>query len=114
MLQVCGNRVMVLPDDVQKEHQVAGTNVKILLGTNEKAERAATQSGVVVQVGPAAWFDYPEQFREWCKVNDHIIFARHAGKFVTDPETEKEYLIINDNDIQVIIQETKKGKKKNG
>jgi len=107
-LQVCGNRLMIKPDPVEMEHQVKGTNLKILIGTNERAERVATHTGVVEQIGPAAWYDYPEEFRGWCKVGDHVVFARHAGKFVIDPETEQESLIINDNDIQVVI---KKGKK---
>jgi len=102
-LQVCGNRLMIKPDDVEKEHKIDGTNLRILLGKDEKAERVATQSGMVVQIGHAAWYDYPEEFRGWCKLGDHVIFARHAGKFVQDPETKEEYLIINDNDVQVII-----------
>ena len=102
-LQVCGARVLIKPDPVETEHTFG--EHKIIIARDERREREATQSGVVLQVGNTAWFDQPEGLREWCKVGDHVIFARHAGKFVSDPDTKEEYVIINDLDIQMIIKE---------
>jgi len=85
----------VKPDPVEREYK------GIIIAIDEKAERAATGSGVVVQIGPACW---PDQ-EPWCKVGDHIIFARHSGKFHKDVDTGEDYVMINDEDVQIVIIE---------
>lgn len=96
---IVGQRVLVKPDPLEKMSKGG-----ILVALNEKAERQATQSGVVVQVGELAYKDFPDG-KPWCKVGDRIIYARHAGKFIADPETGEydAYYMIKDEDVQGIL-----------
>jgi co-chaperonin GroES (HSP10) len=67
-------------------------------------EKAATDVGTVVSIGPNAW--RPEGLGggiPWCDVGDKVRYAKHAGKIVNDGE--KEYFIINDEDIQCVIRD---------
>lgn len=104
MLQVVGHRLMIDPDPVEKT-----TASGIVLALDERKYREATHQGTVVQIGPNAFVGFADS-KPWCSVGDRIIYARHAGKFVEDPDEidektnkPKEYYIINDEDVQVII-----------
>ena len=98
-LQVVGHRLLIKPDPVEKK-----TESGIILARDERAYREATMAGTIVQIGPTAWQGFGDS-RPWAKVGDHIIYARHTGKFVTDPETKEEFYVINDEDCQVVITE---------
>lgn len=98
-LEVAGHRIMVKPDPIEMK-----TESGIILGINEKAYREATMSGTVVGMGRSAYYGFADN-QPWCAVGDHIIFARHTGKFVTDPKTKDEFYVINDEDVQVVIRE---------
>lgn len=102
MLEVVGHRLMIMPDPVEKK-----TESGIILGIDEKKYREATMSGKVVGIGPNAFVGFGDS-TPWCSIGDHIIFARHSGKFVSDPQTKEEFYVINDEDVQVVIKE--KGK----
>lgn len=68
-------------------------------------EEQAVDRGTVVAVGPQA-------FEEWgakglVNVGDEVFFAKYAGKPITDPYTNEDYLALNDEDIVVrIIKES--------
>lgn len=101
-----GHRIMIDPDYQSKEIQ-EGALKGFITTTNEdtyEREKAMTQIGRVVAIGPTAW--KPEGLGggiPWCEVGDLIYFARHAQKIVKDGE--KEYFIINDEDVQCIVEE---------
>ncbi len=97
MLKVVGHRLMVKPDPVETK-----TESGIFLAKDEKAYREATMSGEVVGMGENAFYGFADN-KPWCALGDHIVYARHSGKFVTDPETQEEYYVINDEDVQVVI-----------
>jgi len=97
-LQVIGNRVLIRPKELES---MSKGGIAISYGSNEKIHKMASQEGEVVQIGPESWSDYKTQ---WCSVGDKVIFAQYSGKFVTDPETEEDFIVINDEDIQVIIK----------
>lgn len=88
---------MIKPDPVERQ-----TASGLILAKDERQYRAATDVGTVVDVGETAWYGFADG-RKWCKVGDRIQYARYAGKFVTDPETDEEFVIVNDDDVQVII-----------
>jgi co-chaperonin GroES (HSP10) len=100
-LQVAGHRILINPDPVETK-----TDSGIVLVKDERAYREATMSGTVVQVGETAYMGFGDD-RKWCKEGDRVIYAKFTGKFVTDPETEQEYYVINDEDVQVIITKGK-------
>ena len=64
-------------------------------------ENASMDKGIVVDIGETAFKDYGIE----CPVKrgDHIIYAQFGGKQVTDPETEKVFVVINDEDCVAII-----------
>lgn len=107
MIKVTGHRVLVKEDPVETK---IGS---IYIVQDEKLERATAQHGVIVDLGPDCWKAYRKIDREgmerngepWAKVGDYVIFARHAGRFIADPVTEDEFLIMNDEDILAIITE---------
>lgn len=103
MLEVIGDRVLIKPKPLKTKHKIEGTDIEIDInyGSEEKIMKMASQEGTVVGIGPAAWEDYKEP---WCKVGDNVLFAQYSGKFVTDPETNEDFMVINDIDIQVIIK----------
>lgn len=84
------NAGLVLPDTVADDL------------TNEATrEQASVDQGIVLGIGPVAFRDYGGE--PWCKVGDHIAYARHAGKWVKDPDTDENILIINDEDVVCLI-----------
>ena len=101
-LKVIGDRVLIKPKPLKSEHEVDGTKIKLAIsyGTDEKMHKMASQEGTVVDIGSEAWSDYENP---WCVIGDEVVFAQYAGKFVTDPETKENYIVINDIDIQVVI-----------
>ena len=71
---------------------------------DERRERAALQTGVVVGVGNTCWTG--DSFNEaWCVEGDHILFSKHSGRFVQDPTDDSEYLIMNDTDVLCVIED---------
>lgn len=104
MLEVIGDRVLIKPKPLKTRHKIDGTDIEfeINYGADEKIHKMASQEGTVVGIGSEAWGDYKEP---WCKVGDNVLFAQYSGKFVTDPETSEDFMVINDVDIQVIIRQ---------
>lgn len=107
MIRVTGHRLLVKEDPVETK---IGS---IYIVQDEKLERATAQHGVIVAVGPDCWKAYRKIDEDgierngdpWAKVGDYVIFARHAGRFIVDPVTDEQYLIMNDGDIIGVITE---------
>lgn len=95
MLQVKGYRILVKPDEVEKTS--AGGIIMVL---DEKLERTGQQYGRVVGIGDTCWSEIDSE--PWCAVGDRILFSKHAGRFVYDPETEDELMIMNDTDVLAV------------
>lgn len=89
-----GYRVLIEPDSGER---VSSGGIVIA-----ESSRMEQDTGTVVAVGPLAWSDEGDG-EPWAKVGDHVMFAKYGGKFVTDPETAREYKILNDQDINCVI-----------
>ena len=100
-LKVVGDRVLIRPKDLKREHDAGGVKIALAYGDMEKAHKMASQEGTIVDIGPEAWGDYKTQ---WAEVGDNVIFAQYSGKFVTDPETSEDFIVVNDIDVQVVIK----------
>lgn len=103
MLQVCGHRVLIKPKDIETE-----SSGGIVLVVNERMEKAGQYVGVVHSIGPTAWKAFDSSlpdWKPWCNIGDTVVYAKYGGKFVIDPETEEEYVIINDEDCLCVIEE---------
>lgn len=99
MIEVILNRVLVEPEQLKKEHKVEGTDKTLLVayGKEEAKHEKSRVEGIVVDIGPTAYKDLTET----CPIGlgDHVVFARYSGVFVTDPETGKTLVVLNDSDI---------------
>lgn len=105
-IEALGYRLTVRPDAVidseaektkllaEKAGFVLPDKVKGDLESEFTRERASVDQGVVLTIGSTAFNGDP-----WCKVGDKIAYARHAGKFVKDPDTDEDILVINDDDV---------------
>ena len=115
-LQLAGHRVLVLPDEVEDEYEIEGTELKLHIVQDERLARAAQMAGTIVSVGPSAWKAFREvddkgrevNGRPWAKVGDRILFSKYSGRMWEDPQTEIRYLFINDEDVLAVIPEEKK------
>src|SRR5690348_7913968 len=101
-IKVVGHRLLIKPDPVEKEYEISGTGLKLALIKDEKAYRAAVDSGEVVGIGNTA-FKFGVTNEPWVALGDRVQYHRYSGKFVVDPETEQEYVVVNDEDIHLII-----------
>lgn len=98
-IRVCGHRVLIKP--YYPEEKTAG-GIIVGIGKEYQLEKNATQEGVVVGIGDTAWSDPGLGGVPWCKVGDHVYFAKYAGKQVKDGE--EDFFIINDEDVQAVIE----------
>lgn len=122
-IEPVGIRVLVLPDplddSVEDDDDALVTEGGIHIpkqteyAKDRERERAGQSFGTVAAVGELAWQDYDRfasaerGWHQWAKVGDRVSFARYAGKFIVDPETGVEYVVLNDNDINAKIHSEK-------
>ena len=100
--QPAGFLILVKRDEIKKQ-----TASGIIIAADEKLEKAAMNKGVVLGIGPACWgADWLGGGKiPWCKVGDHICFAKYAGTNYVDEETKEEFLLIRDEDVLMVIEE---------
>lgn len=98
MIEVCGHRVLLRPKSQEKVSK-GGIVIpdKIL-----EQERLATTVGEVVSIGPTAWDDFGGD--PWCQVGQWVVYAKYGGKFIKDPSTGEEFVVVNDEDIIAITK----------
>ena len=103
MLNPVGHRVIVKPDPIQEKTK-GGI---ILAHQDERLEKAGQQFGLLVAAGDQAWkaFGKDHDGEPWAEPGDYVVYSRYAGKFVNDPFTEDEYVVLNDDDIVMIAKE---------
>ena len=109
MLEMRGYRLLVKPKEIERVSE--GGIIISVEGTNEdRLEQAGNQWGTVVSIGHTCWKGGPNDIVQdpWCDVGDDIIYSKHAGRFVYDPYTNEQFLVINDDDVHCIV---KKGEK---
>lgn len=95
MIKIVGDRLLVRAKEIEKK-----TESGIVLVQDETRLEKAVTSGTVVQVGPCAYEEDPEP---WCKEGDRIVYGKYVGYWITDPETEDEYLVLDPHDVLCVI-----------
>ncbi len=103
MNEVLGNRVLIKPDPIEQVSKGG-----IILNLNERQAKSETSSGTVIDYGPSAWLDPALGGTPWVEKGDRVIFAKYSGKYFTDPDDDEEYIVINDDAIQVRIEKGNK------
>lgn len=91
-IHVKGRRLLVKPDPI--EETVNG----FVMVTDKKLERAGQIVGTLVSIGHLCWKDFSDE-TPWAEVGDAVLYSRYAGKFVEDPLSGENYVILNDEDI---------------
>ena len=104
-----GYTILVKIEPVKREHEVKGTDVRLVLATDEKLERYAEQRGELIAHGPLAWRDTLKRDgisvgEPWAQVGDKILFARNAGRFLPGEEW-KDYVLMQDTDVVAVLRE---------
>jgi len=105
-IRPCGHNVVVQPVTLKTE-----TDSGIILVTEgsqkEKLEMAGRMLGVLVAVGPQAWWAHSvaleQEYEPWAHVGDTVFYSRHAGKFMFDPISKKEMYVLHDEDILAVL-----------
>lgn len=104
MIVPCGHRVLVKAEKIEdidpmyKRAQAAG--IQLADTEDKRREQAGLDKGTVVALGPTAFRDFGGD--PWCSVGDFIVFAKYAGKGVTDGEDQ--YIVLNDEDVVAIMR----------
>lgn len=95
------HRILVKQDkleEIDKDYKRAATSGLIIPHMDEKGrEQAAIDTGVVIAIGQTAFRDFNAAGA--VVVGDRVVFAKHAGKIVVDPETEERFVALNDEDL---------------
>jgi co-chaperonin GroES (HSP10) len=105
-VKAIGHRLIVRPDPVEET-----TSGGIILSMDVKRERAASQKGTVLDIGPLAWTNeviFGKNPKPWCEVGDRVFFARYGGKVINLAEEGLEddfVIVLNDEDLQALITE---------
>lgn len=101
-IEVLGHRVLIDPEIPKEEIDEGALAGFKIVGDTIHREKAATTQGRIVGIGPNAWRAFDDGL-PWAEVGDKVYFAKYGGKFVEIDE--KEYVIINDEDVQAKILE---------
>lgn len=64
--------------------------------------QASVDQGTVLAIGPTAFKDFGTDFA--VAVGDKIAYAKFAGKFIKDPTSDEDVLVINDEDVVCIVR----------
>jgi co-chaperonin GroES (HSP10) len=95
------HRILVKQDKLEekdKDYRRASASGLIIPQFDEKVrEQAAIDTGTVVAVGDTAFRDFHAVGA--LSVGDYVVFAKHAGKIIVDPDTEEKFVALNDEDV---------------
>ena len=101
MIKAIGFRVIVRPKPVEEK---VGS---IILSIDKGMEERAQVLGTIVDIGEDFAAAYDPKSKFWgLKVGDSVFYAKYAGKWVQDPDSKEELLIMNDEDIVAVFRET--------
>ena len=108
MIEPVGHRVLVRQEAFEETDEVFRKAARAIPGlefVKDKSVRyqESVDIGEIVAVGPTAWKDFGGV--PWALVGDKIVFAKHAGKRVVDPENkDAHFVVLNDEDVVAIIK----------
>ena len=94
MIKMVGYRLLVKP----KEREKVSEGGIILVELDERMHDAGNQFGTVISIGESCW----GEDEPWCSEGDEILFSKFAGRFVYDPDTKEEFMVMNDTDVIAI------------
>lgn len=105
MIEPTTHRIVVKADKLEDTDQtlVKARSMGLVIPEHEDRKRAqaSVDRGIVVSIGPTAFND----FHTSCPIapGSYVAFAKFSGKLVTDPYTQEEFVVLNDEDIVCIF-----------
>ena len=102
-IKVVRCRILVKPFELEEHDEVYARAKKAGIAVAEMSERkeqTKIDRGTVLAIGPKCHEDYVGDLVE----GDVIGYAKFGGKFIQDPEDDKTYLVINDEDVVCILK----------
>jgi len=108
IIEPAGNRILIQRDDLEDHDpafkQAKEAGIVIPETEDQKRRQAGMDRGKVVALGPTAYKDDFFMGVPWCEVNDFVLFAKYAGKPVTNHLTGENFIIINDADVVAVLR----------
>ena len=104
MIIVTGCRILIKPFKLQEHDKVYDSAKKagiILTEISERKEQINVDKGIVLQIGAKCHEDYVGDL----KVGDTVAYAKFGGKFISEPNSNEVFLVINDEDLVAIFKE---------
>jgi co-chaperonin GroES (HSP10) len=101
---VTGCRILIKPFELEEQDTAYKTAKQagiILTDFSERKERINVDKGTVLQIGPKCHEDYTGDL----KVGDIIGYAKFGGKFIKEPGSDVDLLVISDEDVICIFKE---------
>lgn len=100
-IKAVGYKAIIRPEKVEEKSKGG-----IVLAVDERMEQRAQVLGTILDLGEDFAVAYRPKTAFWgLKPGDKVYYAKYAGKWVKDPESEEELLIINDEDICAVLKE---------
>lgn len=100
------HRILIKQDKLEEtdETYVRAKKVGIVIAENENNKRAqaSVDTGTVIAIGETAFRDFGTTSP--IVEGDRIAYARFSGKFVKDPTSEEEFVLLNDEDVVAIFK----------
>jgi co-chaperonin GroES (HSP10) len=100
------HRILVKQDKLEESDKTYIKMKELGLTLAETDDRKRAQVGVdkgtVIAIGGTAYRDFGTE--PPIKVGDKVAYARFSGKFITDPQTDEEFVALNDEDIIAILK----------
>lgn len=109
MIDPVTHRILIKQLDVYEEDtdfkRARAAGIELPKQGQMEREQAAVDRGEVVKCGPTSFKDFGTD--NPLKVGDIIVFARHGGKTVRDPDQAKDdttkYIVLNDEDVIAVL-----------
>jgi co-chaperonin GroES (HSP10) len=99
------HRILVKADKLEEvdKTRVKAKQLGIVIpdSDDQKRAQAGVDRGTVVSLGPTAFRDFNAESP--IKEGDYIAYARFGGKIITDPYTDEDFVLLNDEDIVCIF-----------
>jgi co-chaperonin GroES (HSP10) len=99
------HRILIRQDKLEEADKSYARMKKLdlILPENEDRKRAqvGVDRGTVIAIGTTAFKDFGTSSP--IKVGDKVAYARFSGKIIPDPQTEEEFVALNDEDIIAVL-----------
>jgi co-chaperonin GroES (HSP10) len=106
MIKPVLHRLLVKPtllEEVDETFKRAAAAGIALPDLSEKArEQAAVSEGVVIDLGGTVFKDFNTDSP--VAIGDYVVYAKYAGRPITDRDTKEIYVLLNDEDVLAVIK----------